>query len=64
MYFLPSGKSLRGTSPFCFWNFGTDAGGVLNTRQAVVPAMIEALIASSDVLPAGICCAVIFWSGC
>lgn len=32
----------------------------MNTRQAVLPAMIEALIASSEVLPAGMFRAVIF----
>ncbi|WP_241748332.1 hypothetical protein [Streptomyces sp. M3] len=31
---------------------------MLKTRQALVPAMMEALIASSEVLPAGICWAV------
>src|SRR3954453_4481851 len=64
MYFAPSGKSSSATSPPCFWNCGTAAGAVLSTRQGAVPAVIEAPIASSAVLPAGISCAVIFSSGC
>src|ERR1700741_5237865 len=64
MYCLPSGKSSSGTSPPCFWNCGTAAGAVLSTRHGAVPAVIDAPIASSAVLPAGISWAVTFSSGC
>src|SRR5690349_13900548 len=63
MYCAPPGKSSSGTRPPCFWNCGTAAGLVLNTRQGALPAVIAAPMTSSEVLPAGISCAVTFWSG-
>ena len=63
MYFLPSGKLSSATSPPCFWNCGTAAGEVLNTRHGALPAVIAAPMTSSEVLPAGISCAVTFSLG-
>ena len=52
-YSLPSGKLSRATSPPCFWNCGTAAGEVLNTRHGALPAVIAAPMTSSDDLPGG-----------
>ena len=64
MYSVPFGKSSSGTRPPCFWNCGTAAGLVLNTRHGALPAVIAAPMTSSEVLPAGISWAVTFSSGC
>jgi hypothetical protein len=57
-------KPSSATRPPCFWNWGTAAGLVLNTRHGALPAVIAAPMTSSEVLPAGISCAVTFSSGC
>src|SRR3954454_6474790 len=63
MYFVAPGKLSSGTRPPCFWNWGTAAGLVLNTRHGALPAGIAAPITSSEVLPAGISWAVTCSSG-
>src|SRR6476619_2162090 len=63
MYSVPFEKSSSGTRPPCFWNCGTAAGLVLNTRHGALPAVIAAPMTSSEVLPAGISCAVTFSDG-
>ena len=63
MYSVPFEKSSSGTRPPCFWNCGTAAGLVLNTRHGALPAVIDAPMTSSEVLPAGISWAVTFSSG-
>src|SRR4051794_18788432 len=50
--------------PPCLTQPGTAAGEVLNTRHGVLPAVIEAPMTSSEVLPAGISRPVTFWSAC
>src|SRR5215468_5703491 len=50
--------------PPCLTQPGTAAGEVLRTRHGVLPAVIEAPMTSSDVLPAGISRPVTFWSAC
>src|SRR5215468_2478550 len=50
--------------PPCLTQPGTAAGEVLRTRHGVLPAVIEAPMTSSEVLPAGISCPVTFWSAC
>ena len=52
------------TSPPCFWNCGTAAGEVLKIRHGALPAVIDAPMTSSEVLPAGISCPVTFSFGC
>src|SRR4030095_9266219 len=47
----------------CFWNCGTAAGAVLKIRQGVFPAVIDAPMTSSELLPAGISSAVPCSSG-
>src|ERR1700754_3047106 len=64
MYDFPSLKLSSGTSPPCFWNCETEAGDVLKIRQGALPAVIAAPMTSSELLPVGISCAVIFWSAC
>src|SRR3954447_1125916 len=64
MYFVALEKLSSATSPPCFWNCGTAAGEVLKTRQGALPAVIAAPMTSSEVLPAGISCAVTFSLGC
>src|ERR1700748_2468517 len=54
MYCLPSGKSLSETRPPSFWNCGTAAGEVLNTRHGALPAVMAAPMTSSELLPVGI----------
>ena len=63
-YSFPSGKLSRATNPPCFWNCGTAAGEVLNTRHGALPAVIAAPMTSSEDFPAGISWAVISSSGC
>ena len=63
MYWAPSGKESSATSPPCFWNWGTATGAVLKTRQGALPAVMAAPMTSSELLPAGISWASIFWSG-
>src|SRR6478736_9420571 len=63
MYCAPSGKESRATRPPWRWNCGTATGAVLNTRQGALPAVIAAPMVSSELLPAGISWASIFWSG-
>src|SRR3954470_6116298 len=64
MYLVAPGKLSSGTRPPCFWNCGTAAGLVLNTRHGALPAVMAAPITSSEVLPAGISWAVTFSFGC
>src|SRR4051794_10207901 len=61
--FAPLNES-SATRPPCFWNCGTAAGLVLNTRQGALPAVMAAAMTSSEVLPAGISWAVTFSFGC
>src|SRR3954467_12701638 len=63
MYFVALEKLSRGTSPPCFWNCGTAAGEVLKTRHGALPAVMAAPMTSSELLPAGISCAVTFSLG-
>src|SRR3954451_4781552 len=63
MYDAPPGKSSRATRPPCFWNCGTAAGEVLKTRHGALPAVMAAPMTSSELLPAGISCAVTFSLG-
>src|SRR3954453_63551 len=63
MYFAPPSKSSSATRPPCFWNCGTAAGEVLKTRQGALPAVMAAPMTSSELLPAGISCAVTFSLG-
>src|SRR3954470_4362048 len=64
MYLVAPGKLSSGTRPPCFWNCGTAAGLVLNTRHGALPAVMAAPMTSSEVLPAGISWAVTFSFGC
>src|SRR5215468_3281790 len=50
--------------PPCLTQPGTAAGEVLKTRHGVLPAVIDAPMTSSEVLPAGISWPVTFWSAC
>src|SRR3954451_24019896 len=61
--FAPLNES-SATRPPCFWNCGTAAGLVLNTRHGALPAVMAAPMTSSEVLPAGISWAVTFSFGC
>src|SRR3954452_12746208 len=63
MYDAPPGKSSRATRPPCFWNCGTAAGEVLKTRHGALPAVMAAPMTSSELLQAGISCAVTFSLG-
>src|SRR3954451_3886840 len=60
--FAPLNES-SATRPPCFWNCGTAAGLVLNTRHGALPAVIAAPMTSSEDLPAGISWAVTFSLG-